>query len=155
MNRGAKGSAFKLKSGNKTTFKMMGSSKSPMRVTGTPETYAAAIDEVTSDMSDDDLRNIALDQHKTGTRKWDVSLKTLKKQRRSLQPKETTEIVKKPVETKKETSTTSSEDELVGYTISNEDQERIFQKYGGGVLTGAKLAARDKALQDAAARYGR
>ena len=137
-----------MKSGNKTSFKMMGSSKSPMRATGTPETYAAAIDAVTSDMSDDDLRKIAVDQHKTGTRGFDVSMKTLQKKRRSIQPKVSEEV--------KETITkpkTSDEDKLQGYTISNEDQERIFKKFGGGVLEGNELEARNKALRDAAARY--
>ena len=150
-SRGA--SPFTMKSGNKTTFKIMGSS--PMRVTGTPETYDAAIDAVTADMSDEELRDIALEQHKTGTRGWDVSLKTLQKKRRSLRPTESTKEVKKPVEIKKETTTTSDSDELTGYTISNEDQEAIFQKYGGGVLKGDALEARNKDLRDAAARYGR
>ena len=151
MERGRKSSTFTMRSGNKTTFKMMGS-KSPVRATGTPETYTAAIDAVTSDMSDDDLRKIAVDQHKTGTRGFDVSMKTLKQKRRSLNVnKEKAKNVKKPVETKATTS--SDSDELTGYVISNEDQQRIFDKFGGGVLKGAELEARNKALKDAAARY--
>ena len=163
-SRGA--SAFTMKSGNKTTFKMMGSS-SPMHVAGTPETYAAAIDAVTSGMSDDDLRKIAVDQHKTGTRGFDVSMKTLKQKRRSLnkknneeQPEVSEEKAKNVKKQKKQQlldkidALSSDSDELTGYVISNEDQERIFTQHGGGVLEGSELEARNKALAEAASRYG-
>ena len=154
-SRGA--APFAMKSGNKTSFKMMGSSKSPMRVAGTPETYAAAIDAVTPDMSDDDLRKIAVNQHKTGTRGFDVSMKTLQQKRRSLNKKnneeqpEVSEEIKETIAKPK----TSDKDELQGYTMSNEDQERIFNKFGGGVLKGDELEARNKALRDAAIKIER
>jgi hypothetical protein len=143
-SRGA--SPFAMKSGNKTSFKMMGNT-SPMR--NDPASYQAALDKVTANTTDAELRDIALTQHGGKASKFNVSLNTLKKVRRGMQPKETTEEVKKPVETK----TPSVSDEAQEYVISNEDQERIFAKHGGGVLKGAKLEARNKALRDAAARY--
>jgi len=148
MHRRRKGPAFTMKSSNKTTFKMMGST-SPIRKD--PASYQAALDKVSANMTDAELRDIALTQHGGKASKFNVSLNTLRKVRRSMQPKETTEEVKKPVETK--TTTSSGSDELTGYVISNEDQERIFTQHGGGVLKGAKLEARNKALRDAAARY--
>jgi hypothetical protein len=79
-------------------------------------------------------------------------VKTLKQKRRSLNvDKEKAKNVKKPVETK--TKTPSDSDEMQEYVISNEDQKRIFDKFGGGVLEGSELEARNKALKDAAARY--
>ena len=150
-SRGA--SPFAMKSGNKTTFKMMGSSKSPMHYTGTPETYAAAIDAVTSNMSDADLTNIATEQHKKGTREWDISVKTLQKRRRQLlnlknENVEETETPVKPI-------TPPDEGSGQAFTISNEDRERIFTKHGGGVLKGDALAARNRDLKIAASRYRR
>jgi len=137
-----------MKSSNKTTFKMMGST-SPIRKD--PASYQAALDKVSANMTDAELRDIALTQHAGKASKFNVSLNTLRKVRRSLQSKET---VKKPVETEETKTTTSSDsDELTGYVISNEDQERIFTQHGGGVLEGAELEARNKALRDAAARY--
>tara|TARA_R100000234_G_scaffold27324_1_gene15743 strand:- start:222 stop:830 length:609 start_codon:yes stop_codon:yes gene_type:complete len=91
-------SAFRMK-GHK--LKGPNQKKSIARKVGTPETYAAAIDAVTADMSDEQLRDIALEQHKTGKRGWDVSLKTLQQQRRSLQPKvkeEKEEVIIPPIE---------------------------------------------------------
>ena len=148
MHRRRKGPMFKMKSGNKTTFKMMGST-SPIRKD--PASYQAALDKVTANMTDAELRDIALTQHGGKASKFNVSLNTLRKVRRSLQPKETTKEVEKPAETK--TTASSDSDELTGYVISNEDQERIFTQHGGGVLEGDALAARNKALRDAAARY--
>tara|TARA_B100001094_G_scaffold10761_1_gene9630 strand:- start:153 stop:608 length:456 start_codon:yes stop_codon:yes gene_type:complete len=145
-SRGA--SPFAMKSGNKTTFKMMGST-SPMRKD--PASYQATLDKVTANMTDAELRDIVVKQHGGKASKFNVSLNTLKKIRRSMQPKETTENVEKPAETK--TKTPSDSDEMQEYVISNEDQERIFAKHGGGVLEGDALAARNKDLRDATARY--
>ena len=150
MHRRRKGPAFTMKSSNKTTFKMMGST-SPIRKD--PASYQAALDMVTPNMTDAELRDIALTQHGGKASKFNVSLNTLKKVRRSLQPKETTKVVEGAVETETKTKTSSDSDELTGYVISNEDQERIFTQHGGGVLEGDALEARNKALRDAAAKY--
>jgi len=145
-SRGA--TPFTMKSGNKTTFKMMGST--PMRKD--PKSYQKTLDSVTANMTDAELRDIVVKQHGGKASKWNVSLNTLKKIRRGLQPKETTEVVEEAVETK--TKTSSDSDELTEYVISDEDRQRIFAKHGGGVLEGDALAARNRDLADAASKYG-
>ena len=158
MHRRRKGPMFKMKSGNKTTFKMMGST-SPMRNpdNNKQETYSKTLDMVTADMTNAELRDLARGQHiedgVAKAHKYNVPYNALIRQRRTLinsQKNKQTEV-KKPAETT--TTTSSDSDELTGYVISNEDQERIFTQHGGGVLKGAELEARNKALRDAAARY--
>lgn len=67
-----------------------------------PASYQAALDKVTANMTDAELRDIVVKQHGGKASKFNVSLNTLKKVRRGMQPKETTENVEKtetPVET--------------------------------------------------------
>ena len=154
-SRGAK--SFTMRSGNKSTFKMMGSS-SPVRNDKVKrQTYSKAIDSVTADMTNEQLRDIVVKQHGGKASKWNVSYNQLIKKRRSLQPKETATSSVKP-DTKstdtKSTETTSSSDQLEGFVIHDDDRKSIFEKFGCGVLTGDALKARTKALENAAKNYG-
>ena len=87
---------FKLRSSG--PFKMMGSS--PMRQSQKKKdaakqtSYNEAIDSVTGDMTDEQLRDMALKQHGGTANKWNVSHATLIKQRNS--KKNATKVV--PIE---------------------------------------------------------
>ena len=57
------------------------------------KTYNYTLDSVTSEMSDDELRQMVLKQHEGKADKWNISLNTLKKQRnamREVDPEKTT-----------------------------------------------------------------
>ena len=148
-SRGAAG--FKLRSQG-STFKMIGSS-SPLRgkkedkakLKSMQETHAA----VTGNMTDQQLRDMTVAQHGGKSSKFNVDINYLKKLRAARR----TKAVEKPVETPKEVPTTSPEDRMRAFTVSSDDRRSIEQQYGSGVITGSKLAARNKALQDAADRF--
>ena len=128
----AKSSSFQ-KRGDKAKLKSM------------QETHAA----VTGDMTDQQLRDMAVAQHAGKSSKFNVDIDYLKKLRAARR----TKTVEKPVETKKEAPTPSPEDRMQAFTVSSDDRRSIEQQYGSGVLTGSKLAARNKALQEAADRF--
>jgi hypothetical protein len=92
---------FKLKSGNTTSFKDMGSS--PMQQSQKKKnaakqaTYNEAINSVTGDMTDDQLRDMSVKQGGGQANKWNVSHATLIKQRNS--KKNATKVV--PIEEEK------------------------------------------------------
>ena len=90
---------FKLRSSG--PFKMMGSS--PMQQSQKKKdaakraTYNEAIDSVTGDMTDEQLRDMSVRQHGGSANKWNVSHATLTKQRNS--KKNATKVV--PIEEEK------------------------------------------------------
>lgn len=90
----------------RTPFKTKGSSPLKGPDDDRLKAYQAALDSVTADMTDKQLRNIALSQHRVKGvprgGKWAISMNTLLRQRRTLRPK----VVKskeRKVEVKKET----------------------------------------------------
>ena len=162
MNRKSKGPAFLMRSGNTSTFKMMGSS-SPIR---NPEdkfkTMNTTYDNVTGDMTDEQLRNMTLEQHKVDGKpkanKFNVDMKTMIKLRNQLKNQSRDTDVKSTTETKKvvdqsstKTSETKEKDrDYDVYAISSEDQKRITEKYGMGP---DPTGNREKELKRAAEKF--
>ena len=140
---------FKLKSGNKSTFKMMGSS-SPIR---NPEdklkTMNTTYDAVTGDMTDKQLRELTLKQHGSKAHKFNVSFKTMQKLRNQRK--------KKIKETKVEPEINNEEQITREYTgafvMSPEDQTRIQKEFGLGVLSTEKQKLRTQAYIEAEKKF--
>ena len=140
---------FKLKSGNKSTFKMMGSS-SPIR---NPEdklkTMNTTYDAVTGDMTDKQLRELTLKQHSSKAHKFNVSFKTMQKLRN--QRKKTIEETKVEPETTKEKKINR---EYTGaFVMSPEDQKRIEKEFGLGPLDDERSRLRTQAYIEAEKNY--
>tara|TARA_R110002012_G_scaffold311344_1_gene520801 strand:+ start:260 stop:706 length:447 start_codon:yes stop_codon:yes gene_type:complete len=106
----------------------------------------AVHDAVTGDMTDQQLRDMAVSQHGGKSSKFNVDVRYLKKLRTARRTKD----VKKPVQTKKETLATSPKDKMQAFTISEEDRRSIHRKYGTGPKNQAE---RIKATQEAADRF--
>ena len=79
-------SGFKMKSGNSSSFKMMGSS-SPLHGGKEDKAKLASMqtvhESITGDMTDQQLRDIAVSQHSGKASKFNVDIKYLKKLRNS------------------------------------------------------------------------
>ena len=82
------GTPYKMKG---SSFKMMGSSPVKGKDDDKRKTYESTLDSVTANMTDKELRAMAVSQHKVKGKarggKWNISYDTLLKQRRAMQPK--------------------------------------------------------------------
>jgi len=159
--------AFTMRSSNKPAgFKMMGSS-SPVRKDKDKDnkftTYKTTQDNVTGNMTDEELRKMAVDQHEGTSGKWNVSFNQLKKLRNAKKPKEVkTDIAdnKEPVippstlqEQRKdffrdeEASTTTSQislNEVAGGDISEDRELELRKSQKSGYINKLRDAVEDK-----------
>jgi hypothetical protein len=115
-------SGFKMKSGNSSSFKMMGSS-SPLHGRKEDKTKYESMNAVhksiTGDMTDQQLRDIAVSQHGGKASKFNVDMNYLKKLRTSRKPKE---------KALKETPADSTTSEVVAPATLQESRDVLYNR---------------------------
>ena len=149
MNRKSKGPAFLMRSGNTSTFKMMGSS-SPIR---NPEdkftTMNTTYDNVTGDMTDEQLQKMTVAQHGSKAHKLNVDMKTMIKLRNQR---------KKKIEEPKVEPEINNEEKIDrkytgAFVMSPADQRSIHKKFGSGPLDDENQKLRTQAYIDAEKKF--